>query len=203
LSLLKAIKILVLIIAFMGAIQLVIGILKMTPDILGRLSRSYISFSTRMLDNLSAQKADVIIGLLLVSFAFVIQLMTEIFDNNSFILPFAHRDSVLLIILICLILLLVIRAFHRILRKQIRINAGKALIVAQAKEEWFNHVPVRNLRIDRIERSAKILCFFERSDNEDAIEFLRRLGRYIKFDLINFIKARYNIDEELISQHLK
>jgi len=98
---------------------------------------------------------------------------------------------------------LVIRAFHRILRKQIRINAGKALIVAQAKEEWFNHVPVRNLRIDRIERSAKILCFFERSDNEDAIEFLRRLGRYIKFDLINFIKARYNIDEELISQHLK
>lgn len=169
----------------MGAIQLVIGILKMTPDILGRLSRSYISFSTRMLDNLSAQKADVIIGLLLVSFAFVIQLMTEIFDNNSFILPFAHRDSVLLIILICLILLLVIRAFHRILRKQIRINAGKALIVAQAKEEWFNHVPVRNLRIDRIERSAKILCFFERSDNEDAIEFLRRLGRYIKFDLIS------------------
>ncbi len=187
----------------MGAIQLVIAILKMTPDILGRLSRSYISFSTRMLDNLSAQKADAIIGLLLVSFAFVIQLMTEIFVTNSFTLPFTHRDSVLFIILIGLVLFSVIRVFHRILRKQIRINAGKALIVAQAKEEWFNHKPIRNVRIKPIERSTKLLCFFERSDNEDTLEFLRRLGSYIKFDLIDFIKERYNIDEESISQHLK
>jgi hypothetical protein len=186
----------------MGAVQLVIAVLKMTPDLIGKLSQSYISYSTKMLDNLSAQKSDAIIGLTLVSLAFVLNLVSEIYDFSSADLQLTNKDGFLIIILFSLIIYLMSRIFHRFLRRLTRINAGKALLYWQVKEQWFKHQKLRAEDVNRIERSAKVLLFFERDRNETDIEFLKRLSTVAEVDIIERIKERYHMEEHQIAKSL-
>ena len=201
-SLIRILKITISIVAFIGAVQLVIGILKMTPDLIGKLSQSYISYSTKMLDNLSAQKSDAIIGLILVSLAFVLNLVSEMVDFSSANLQLTNKDGFLIIILFSLMVYLLSRIFHRFLKRFTRINAGKALLHWQVKEEWFKHQKLQADDVNGIEKSAKLLLFFERDGNENDIEFLKRLSTFAKVDIIKRIKERYHIEEHQIAKNL-
>ncbi len=201
-SLIRILKIIISIVGFMGAIQLVIGILKMTPDLIGKLSQSHISYSTKMLDNLSAQKSDAITGLFLVSLAFILQLVSEMYDFSSANLPLTNKDGFMIITLFSLIVYLLSRIFHRFLKRFTRINAGKALLNWQVKAEWFKHQKLQADDVNRIEKSAKLLLFFEREGNENDIEFLKRLSTFANVDLIKRIKERYHIEEHQIAKNL-
>jgi len=174
----------------------------MTPDLIGKLSQSHISYSTKMLDNLSAQKSDAITGLFLVSLAFILQLVSVMYDFSSVNLPITNKDGFFIITLFTLTLYLLSRIFHKFLKRFTRRNAGRALLNWQVKEEWFKHQKLQADDINRIERSAKLLLFFEREDNENDIEFLKRLSTVAKVDIIKRIKERYNIDEYQIGKNL-
>ena len=184
----------------MGAIQLIVGILRMTPDLIGKLSQFYLSYSTKTLDNLSAQKADAITGILLVSIAFIMQLLKELFDFARINLTCAYFYSILLVIGFCLTIFIVFRFVNRSLRKHSRINAGKSLLKWHVKEQWFKDQNLLKDQIDKIEGSASILLFFERLKDETNVDYLRRLGNFANIDIIQRIQEKYKIDLQHLNE---
>ena len=68
-----------------GSIYVLKAIASLSPNLIERLSRTYVSFSAAQIDSLAAQKADSIVGIVLLLIALVIAVL-----NLAFVPPFVR-----------------------------------------------------------------------------------------------------------------
>lgn len=193
-------KICIAILGFIGTIQLVLGILKMTPELIGRLSQSFPSYSIFIIDDLAVQKADVVAGLSFISFSFFLQLITNIFNFKSVTIPLKNYECFLIIAAIMSIIVLLSRWLHRLYKLKTRMETGKALLKSQVEQEWFKHQHLMIDQIHMIEKSAKRLLLFERLENESHVDFLKRLGELSQIDILGRIMEKYRYNEMEINK---
>ena len=64
-----------------GALFMAKGILGMSPDVMAKLSSTYIGFNQLDVENLASQKADLLVGLILVLIAFGVSMLSFLFPD--------------------------------------------------------------------------------------------------------------------------
>src|SRR5262245_14237729 len=68
--------------AAIGSIYVLTAIASLSPDLIARLSSTYVGFSLVQIDSLAKQKADSIVGIALLAFALLIAVL-----NSAFVPP--------------------------------------------------------------------------------------------------------------------
>lgn len=64
-----------------GALFMAKGVLGMSPDVMAKLSSTYIGFNQFDVENLASQKADLLVGLILVLIAFGVSIVSFLFPH--------------------------------------------------------------------------------------------------------------------------
>jgi len=82
-SLDRALNLISATLGFLGAILLVKGILKLTPEIIAVQVQTYWDFNGPQMESIAEQKADVVCGAILVAIAFLLQIATLIFIRKD------------------------------------------------------------------------------------------------------------------------
>jgi len=145
------------ILGFVGAIFLAKGILLMTPDLMAKLSQSQWDFNMTQVENIAAQKTDFFCGILLILFAFVMELAPKVIEVKK---HYAGNWPRLLLTVIALCTLIVALAFS--ISKCIGKNyerQAKAILLAQDKKEIIDKgVAVHNVTMTWSEFTWNILA---------------------------------------------
>ena len=132
--------------AAMGSIYVLKGIASLSPNLIERLSRSYVGFGAAQIDSLTAQKADSIVGIALVAIALATSVVTTALVPAG--VPFVARQpvAVALALVIAGGTYLPLVLVGKFVRKRQRVAVGR-IITAQGIQELMalNHLSERSI----------------------------------------------------------
>lgn len=164
---------------FFGLILLAKGVLKLTPDIIAKYSQTYWDYNKLQLENIVSQKADFVCGVILIAFAFLIQIINLIFVRDSLKVSLFSGIA----IGTCSIFLILFIMFLNVhLGKKYRIDSQKFL-ARERLVDCLRNKKISNSEYQSLLGDAERLCNIKKNSNEPPADFLRSYSAYLELDI--------------------
>jgi hypothetical protein len=160
-----------------GSIYVLKAIASLSPNLIERLSRTYVSFSAAQIDSLAAQKADSIVGIVLLLIALVIAVL-----NLAFVPPFVRLfdwcTAIALVVSLAGVACICLVFVRNAIRRNQKLAVGR-LITTQVLNELFEskRLPASAPRSLRV--YARTLLDMPVDDSESPRQLLERLAKQV------------------------
>ena len=165
---------------FTGLMFVVKGVARLSPDLIAKVSQTYLEFNVTQIQTLASQKADFVTGALLVLIACLIQTSALLFLRE----PFAIFDNywhaaglaVSTSVLVAIVFFGVNRGMAKHYQERAKFSLARTYFEAVLKQD-----PILPQHIKTSEDVAASLFGIEKEPDESGKEFLNRLAR--RFDI--------------------
>jgi hypothetical protein len=179
------------ILGLVGLMFVLKGISRLSPDLIAKISQTYVEFNMTQIQNLASQKADFVTGAVLILIACLIQtgallLLREpflIFDNYWHAAGLAVAASVIVMI----IFFGVNRGMSNHYQEQAKYSLAKVYFQTVLKQD-----PILTQHLKTTEDLAASLFGIEKKPDESGKEFLGRLAKRFEISL----PRELNLEEE-------
>jgi len=174
----RLVSIIAVIVGFAGSLFLLKGVLRLTPDIMAKLSQAYMGYNISMVKNVSSQKADIMSGAILVLIAFSLEAFRLILIRE----PFTVFDNFWLGTCIAgalaLLIIGVLFAVNVGLTAKYE-NATKRELVKFYLQKHLADGQVNRNELKSIEQNSKSLLGIERKEQETGVEFIHKIAKLV------------------------
>ena len=112
---------------FIGTLFMAKGVFEMSPDVMAKLSSTYLGFNRFNVENLASLKADLLVGVILVSFAFGISMLPFLFPKPLSKIIGSYRRTLFFTIFILVLSVLPICWINQGLRSKYMLETQQVL----------------------------------------------------------------------------
>lgn len=179
------------ILGLVGLMFVLQGISRLSPDLIAKISQTYIEFNMTQIQNLASQKADFVTGAVLVLIACVIQTGALLFLREPFIIfeDYWHAAGLAVAtgVLVMIIFFGVNRGMSNHYQEQAKFTLGKFYFQTVLKQD-----PILSQHLKTTEDVAASLFGIEKQPDESGKEFLNRLAKRFEISL----PRELNLEEE-------
>ena len=178
----KVFSIISILLGFIGSIYMAKGILRIIPDLMATMSRTYYWYNPWLLENIIFQKADFICGISFICLALVSQFSAIIFAPKDFALKFSYWKSVIGMVCVTVMFLLVTIFFIKPHLIRSYRNATHESLVRMILQDGFKNSEKFSLqRYEAISQYMNDFFDFTKNINESEEDYLKRCAKY--FDI--------------------
>ena len=167
------------------------GVARLSPDLIAKVSQTYLEFNVTQIQNLASQKADFVTGAVLVLIACLIQTGALLFLREPFLIfeDYWHAAglAVATSVIIVIVFFGVNRGMSKHYQEQAKFSLAKSYFQAVLKQD-----PILSQHLKTTEDVAASLFGIEKEPDESGKEFLSRLAK--RFDI--FLPRELHLEEE-------
>ena len=166
---------------FFGTIFLLGAVFRLTPRVIARLSAMpYGGFSPEQLETLSKEKADICSGVILIVFAFVLEMLSLVLPpDQRQILDGNYKIALYVTVSLSIMMVLFVYGLNVSLRSYNEERAKRA-VVRSRLERALQQNPIERAYWTITIEGAEAILGIERGVNETVREFLQRLARELQ-----------------------
>jgi hypothetical protein len=165
---------------FTGLMFVMKGVARLSPDLIAKVSQTYLEFNVTQIQSLASQKADFVTGALLVLIACLIQTSALLFLREPFTIFENYWHAAGLAVttsaLVAVVFFGVNRGMSKHYQERAKFSLAKTYFEAVLKQD-----PILPQHIKTSEDVAASLFGIEKEPDESGKEFLNRLAR--RFDI--------------------
>jgi hypothetical protein len=163
-----------------GVMFVLKGVARLSPDLIAKVSQTYLEFNVTQIQNLASQKADFVTGAVLILIACLIQTGALLFLREPFLIFEDYWHAAGLAVATGVILMIVFFGVNRGMSKhyqeQAKFSLAKSYFQAVLKQD-----PILSQHLKTTEDVAASLFGIEKQPAESGKEFLSRLAK--RFDI--------------------
>jgi hypothetical protein len=165
----------------LGGVMFVLkGVFRLSPDLIAKVSQTYLEFNVTQIQNLASQKADFVTGAVLVLIACSIQACVLLLLREPFQIFEDHWQAAALAVATSAVLLLVFFGVNQGMSKHYQ-DRAKFSLAKSYFQTVFQQDPILSQHLKTTEDVAAALFGIEKSPEESGKEFLNRIAR--RFDI--------------------
>jgi hypothetical protein len=165
-----------------GVMLILNGVSRFSPDIIAKVSQTYLEFNVTQIQNLASQKADFVSGAALVLMAFLLQACALIFIREPFLIFedywYAAGLAVATGVLMIVVFFGVNRGMSKHYQEQAKFSLAKSYFQTVLKQD-----PILPQHLRTAEDVASSLFGIEKGPDESGREFLNRLAKRFEISL--------------------
>lgn len=179
------------ILGLVGLMFVLKGISRLSPDLIAKISQTYIEFNMTQIQNLASQKADFVTGAVLILIACLIQTSALLFLREPFMIFEDYWHAAALAVAAGVVVTLIFFGANRGMsshyQEQAKYSLAKFYFQTVLKQD-----PILAQHLKTTEDVAASLFGIEKQPDESGKEFLARLAR--KFEIS--LPGELNLEEE-------
>jgi hypothetical protein len=179
------------ILGLVGLMFVLKGVARLSPDLIAKMSQTYIEFNMTQIQNLASQKADFVTGAVLILIACLIQTGALLFLREPFMIfeDYWHAAGVAIAtsVLVMIIFFGVNRGMSNQYQEQAKFSLAKIYFQTVLKQD-----PILSQHLKTTEDLAASLFGIEKQPDESGKEFLNRLAKRFEISL----PRELNLEEE-------
>jgi len=179
------------ILGLVGLMFVLKGISRLSPDLIAKISQTYIEFNLTQIQNLASQKADFVTGAVLVLAACLIQTGALLFLREPFMIFENYWHAAGLAIATCVLVMIIFFGVNRGManhyQEQAKFSLAKVYFQTVLKQD-----PILSQHLKTTEDLAASLFGIEKKPEESGKEFLSRLAK--RFEIA--LPRELNLEEE-------
>ncbi len=190
----RFLTLLAVIIAFLGSIFLLKGILALSPDLMAKQVQTYLGYSLPQIQAQAGQKADAICGVAFVAIAFLLQMINLALVDEGITSFGSKMMGVITAIALSAVLSLTLLSINYGIRERQK-NAIGGVLADQKLERIFTKKTVTIADTKELENLAKVLLSIDVSNVDDPEVLLGRVAEVIGKEVpagLDFSQARPN-----------
>ena len=188
----RFLTLLAVIIAFLGSIFLLKGILALSPDLMAKQVQTYLGYSLPQIQAQAGQKADAICGVAFVAIAFLLQIINLALVDEGITSFDSKMMGVITAIALSAVLSLTLLSINYGIRERQKIGIGK-VIAGQKLDSVFASTTVTIADVKELKNLAKVLLNIDLSNVDDPEAVLKGVAEKTKRVLptgLDFSQAR-------------
>jgi len=162
----------------MGSLYVLKGIAALSPNLIERLSRTYIDFSTVQIDVLAAQKADGIVGVILIIIALLIAIVNVAAVPMGVQLFNRRIIAIVMAVVLVTVIYVTLTFVGRAIQRNQKLIVGR-IITAQYLQEIFQSDHLRENEKNDLRVYARELLGMKVDDSESAKTLLHRVAHEV------------------------
>ena len=190
----RFLTLLAVMVAFIGSIFLLKGILALSPDIMAKQARAYYGHSLPQIQALAGQKADAICGVAFVAIAFLLQIINLALVDEGITSFGSKMMGVITAIALSAVLSLTLLSINYGIRERQK-NAIGGVLADQKLERIFTTKTVTIADTKELENLAKVLLNIDVSNMDDPEVLLGRVAEVVGKEVpagLDFSQTRPN-----------
>lgn len=165
-----------------GVMFVLKGISRLSPDLIAKVSQTYLEFNVTQIQNLASQKADFVTGAVLVLIACSIQTVALLLLREPFLIFedywYAAGLAVATSILVIVVFFGVNRGMSNHYQERAKFSLAKSYFQAVLKQD-----PILSQHLKTTEEVASSLFGIEKGPDESDKDFLNRLAQRFEISL--------------------
>ena len=165
-----------------GVMFVLKGVSRLSPDLIAKVSQTYLEFNITQIQNLASQKADFVTGAVLVLIACIIQTTALLFLREPFLIfeDYWHAAglAVATSVLIMIVFFGVNRGMSKHYQEQAKFSLARSYFQAVLKQD-----PILTQHLKTTEDVASSLFGIKKEPDESGKEFLNRLAKRFEISL--------------------
>jgi len=158
-----------------GVMFVLKGVSRLSPDLIAKVSQTYLEFNITQIQNLASQKADFVAGAVLILLACLIQTGALLFLREPFLIFESHWYAGGLAVAISLLMMVafigVNQGMSKHYQEQAKFSLAKSYFQAVLKQD-----PILSQHLKTTEEVASSLFGIEKEPDESGEQFLNRLA---------------------------
>jgi hypothetical protein len=170
------------ILGLVGLMFVLKGVSRLSPDLIAKISQTYIEFNMTQIQNLASQKADFVTGAVLILIACLIQMSSLLFLREPFMIFEDYwRAAGLAVatgVLVMIIFFGVNRGLSNHYQEQSKYSLAKVYFQTVLKQD-----PILSQHLKTTEDLAASLFGIEKQPDESGKDFLNRLAKRFEISL--------------------
>ncbi len=170
------------ILCFSGVMFVLKGVARLSPDLIAKVSQTYLEFNVTQIQNLASQKADFVTGAILVLIACLIQTSTLLFVREPFPVFddywYAAGLAVATGVLVMIVFVGVNRGMTHHYQERAKFSLAKSYFQVVLKQD-----PILPQHLKTTEDVAASLFGIEKEPDESDKDFLNRLAKRFEISL--------------------
>jgi hypothetical protein len=170
------------ILGFAGVMFVLKGVSRLSPDLIAKVSQTYLEFNVTQIQNLASQKADFVTGAVLVLIACVLQTCVLLFVREPFQIFEDHWVAAGLAVATGLVLMVVFYGVNRGMSKHYQ-DRAKFSLAKSYFQTVLKQDPILSQHLRTTEDVAAALFGIEKAPDESGKEFLNRIARRFEISL--------------------
>lgn len=165
-----------------GVLFVLKGVSRLSPDLIAKVSQTYLDFNVTQIQNLASQKADFVSGAILIMMAFLIYTCALLFIREPFVIFedywFAAGLAVVTSVLIVIVFFGVNRGMNKHYQELAKFRLAKSYF-----QTVLNQDPILPQHLKTTEDVAASLFGIEKKPAESGRDFLNRLAKRFEISL--------------------
>jgi hypothetical protein len=179
------------ILGLVGVMFVLNGVSRFSPDLIAKVSQTYLEFNVHQIQNLASQKADFVSGAALVLMAFLLQTCVLVFIREPFPIFedywYAAAIAATTGVLMTVVFFGVNRGLSKHYQEQAKFSLAKSYFQTVLKQD-----PILPQHVKTTEEVASSLFGIEKEADESGKDFLNRLAK--RFDIS--VPRELHLEEE-------
>lgn len=170
------------ILGFAGVMFVLKGVSRLSPDLIAKVSQTYLEFNVTQIQNLASQKADFVTGAVLVLIACLLQTSVLVFVREPFLIFEDHWYAAGLAVSTGLVLMVVFYGVNRGMSKHYQ-DRAKFSLAKSYFQTVLKQDPILSQHLRTTEDVAASLFGIEKAPDESGKEFLNRIAKRFEISL--------------------
>jgi hypothetical protein len=158
-----------------GTIFMGMGVINLTPELIAQLARPRYDYNPYLLSSIADQKAEFIIGICCIGFAFLIQTL-------KFISSFINRKSAWKVLMISIVCMGLFGFGIFQIKKELKNKYEHDTKCFMARERINDTLGNEGYQIDDVTKNAELFFEMSKKDTESEDEFIKRYLEFIGLD---------------------
>jgi hypothetical protein len=179
------------ILGLVGLMFVLKGISRLSPDLIAKISQTYVEFNMTQIQNLASQKADFVTGAVLILIACLIQAGALLFLREPFIIFDNYWHAAGLAVAASVVVMMIFFGVNRGMSNHYQEQAKYSLAKVYF-QTVLNQDPILAQHLKTTEDLAASLFGIEKKPDESGKEFLGRLAKRFEISL----PRELNLEEE-------
>jgi hypothetical protein len=170
------------ILGFAGVMFVLKGVSRLSPDLIAKVSQTYLEFNVTQIQNLASQKADFVTGAVLVLIACLLQTSVLLFVREPFLIFEDYWYAGGLAVSTGLVLMVVFYGVNRGMSKHYQ-DRAKFSLAKSYFQTVLKQDPILSQHLRTTEDVAASLFGIEKAPDESGKEFLNRIAKRFEISL--------------------
>jgi hypothetical protein len=170
------------IVGLTGVMFVLKGVSRLSPDLIAKVSQTYLEFNVTQIQNLASQKADFVTGAVLVLIACLIQTCALLFLREPFQIFEDHWYAAGLAVATSVVLMVVFYGVNQGMSKHYQ-ELAKFSLAKSYFQTVLRQDPILSQHVKTTEDVASSLFGIEKAPDESGKEFLNRIAKRFEISL--------------------
>lgn len=165
-----------------GVMFVLKGVARLSPDLIAKVSQTYLEFNVTQIQSLASQKADFVTGAALVVIACLIQACVLLFVREPFQIFADHWYAAGLAVVTSIVLMVVFYGINQGIAKHYQ-DKAKFSLAKSYFQSVLKQDPILSQHLRTTEDVASSLFGIEKTPDESGRDFLNRIAKRFEISL--------------------